>query len=112
MDRIEFYFRVWIPSVDRDPPEFEVWYQGFEPVGIQGDGRQKVTFSEIINEAMQMEDLQELFSLDPNKNWQVIGKAAISRSMDYFNGGYEQDLDLLEFSSEEFGRLKCKTQEG
>ena len=95
----EFQFRVWLYEEDGDAPEAEVWYHGFEK--IEPYYRE---ISDWVREALQEEQLHELFKLDRNLDHQVIGRATISCSYDSYSGEYDQDLVIDEFQAQVFNR--------
>lgn len=90
MNRIEFFFRIWIrPSKMRTPPEIHIWFHGIEP--MEQNGR---AASEWAEDVIACEDLYDIFDLDEDKHWQVFGKATLHGSYDHF-GEYSDELDIL-----------------
>lgn len=94
-DKVEFNFRVWVHPEDGDQADIEVWYQGFEPTNIR-----EVSVADWARESLGYEDFYRLFDLDRTKHWQVVGKATLRSHNDYY-GGYDEDLDIIEFEKAE-----------
>lgn len=89
--KIEFQFRVWAHPMDGDPAAVSVWCHELE--STQPGTR---FASEWVLESFQECDFHEIFELDEDSHWQIIGKATISGSFDYF-GEYDEDLDIIEY---------------
>ncbi len=91
----EFYFRVWVHPVDGDPSDVYTWYQGLEPTDSKSS-----FIEDWSSESLRNEDFHELFDLDPTKHWQVVGKAKIYGSFDYW-GEYDEEITIIEFQKAE-----------
>lgn len=93
MRRCQCCFRVWVsPS---DPPVIECFYFGIE------NTNPKFSFmSEWFQESFSNEDFHDLFDLDKEKCYQVVGKATITGSYDYY-GEYDETVDIDEFRVQE-----------
>ena len=90
---VEFQFRVWVHPAD--PPDLAVWWYGLEPT------KSNAGFVEDwICEALENVDLHERFELDPEKDWQVIGKGTLNGYYDYW-GEYEDIRNIDEFEKAE-----------
>lgn len=94
MSRAKCLFRVWMYG-DGDPTEIEAWYHGMEPTDPS-----KRFVSEWFRESLSYEDLYELFEVDPEKSWQIVGEATIEGRYDYY-GEYDETIDILEFEKQE-----------
>ena len=91
----EFSFRIWIHPVDDDSADIETWCYELEPTDEKRRG-----VAEWAKEHLANLYLHDLFELNPNKHWQVIGKATLTGSYDY-QGEYDEELDLIEFQKAE-----------
>jgi hypothetical protein len=56
--------------------------------------------SEWFQESFSNEDFHDLFRLDKEKCYQVVGKATITGSYDYY-GQYDETVDVDEFQVQE-----------
>jgi hypothetical protein len=92
---VEFGFRVWVHPVDGDPADIEVWYQGLESTE-SGKG----LISDWAMESLRNEDFHDLFGLDGDKHWQVVGKGTLTGWFDYF-GEYDEEFSVIEFHKAE-----------
>lgn len=82
-------FRVWVSPAD--PPTIEVWYHGLEQC------KPDVRFnSEWFAESFSNEDMHDLFDLDRDAFYQVVGKATLTGYFDYY-GDYDESLVIDEF---------------
>lgn len=93
----EFFFRLWVYPEDSDPADIETWYQGLDPTTPDHGS---LSIAEWARNHLQEEDLHELFDLDKDKYWQVVGKGTIYGSFDYF-GEYDEEFNVIEFQKEE-----------
>ena len=84
-------FRVWVSPAD--PPTIEVWYHGLEACK-----RSDLFVSEWFMDSFSNYDMHDLFSLDKDSHYQVIGKATLTGTYDYY-GEYDEHLDIDEFES-------------
>tara|TARA_R110000868_G_scaffold45841_4_gene151811 strand:- start:354 stop:683 length:330 start_codon:yes stop_codon:yes gene_type:complete len=91
----EFSFRVWIHPVDGDSADIETWCYELEPTD-----EKRLSIAEWAKEHLANLDLHNLFELNPDKHWQIIGKATLTGSYDY-QGEYDEELDLIEFQKAE-----------
>jgi len=98
-ERAEFNFRVWIYPEDGDPPEIEVWWHGLESTDPS-----RRFMSEWVSESLETElvlsDVYDLFDLDRDKHWQVVGKGEITGWYDYY-GEYDETFDVIEYEKAE-----------
>lgn len=95
MSKVEFEFRVWVHPEDGDAAEIEVWFQGLEPTESG-----KCHVSDWARESLCNEDFHDLFDLDKNKHWQVVGKGTLHGRYDCF-GEYDEEFDVIEFEKAE-----------
>ena len=95
--RVEFYFRVWVHPVDGDSADVETWFHGLIPTGADDGDAQSWVRDSFCNE-----DFHDLFELDKEKHWQVVGKGFVRGWHDYF-GEYDEELGVLEFQKKEVG---------
>jgi hypothetical protein len=93
--KVEFSFRAWVHPINGDPPGIEVWYAGLEATE-PGKG----LVSDWARESLRNEDMHELFELDGEKHWQVVGRCTLHGWFDYF-GEYDEELDLIEYAKAE-----------
>jgi hypothetical protein len=93
MTSVEFSFRVWVHP--EDPADVEVWFQGLETAS-----RESRFVSDWLYESFHDEDFYDLFDLDKTKCWQVVGKAVLRGSYDYYSE-YNEDLTIIEFEKAE-----------
>jgi len=93
--KVEFGFRVWVHPEDGDPADIEVWFQGLEPTESG-----KCHVSDWAREILCNEDFHDLFDLDKDKHWQVVGKGTLHGWYDYF-GEYDEEFDVIEFEKAE-----------
>ena len=93
----EFSFRIWVHPELGDPPDIEVWYDGFEPTESR-----RGFFSEWAHAALceLQSEFWDEFGLDKSKHWQVIGRATLQGRFNY-EGEYDEDLDVIEFDKVE-----------
>jgi hypothetical protein len=87
-------FRVWLYS-SGDPDEIEVWYHGIETTDPH-----KRFVSEWFRESLSYEDLRDLFGVDHEKSWQIVGEATIEGRYDYY-GEYDESIDIIRFEKQE-----------
>lgn len=90
---IEFSFRVWVHP--DDPADVEVWWHGIEPTESG-----KWFASDWALNSMYEWDFHELFELDKDKHWQVVGKGRLHGRFDYL-GEYHEEFDVTEFQKAE-----------
>ncbi len=91
----EFNFRVWVCPKDGDPSNIETWFQGLESTD-----KNTRTIADWTKESLANYDLYDLFHLDQNKYWQVVGKAVIEGWTDCF-GEYDESIEIIEFEKTE-----------
>lgn len=94
-EKVEFSFRVWVYPEDSDPAEFDIWWYGFEPTNPSGR-----FVTEWVRESFSNEDFHDLFKLDKDKHWQVIGRASL-RGWYSYDGEYDEELEVIEFQKVE-----------
>ena len=83
---IDFNFRIWVHPEEGDCPDIEVWYQGLEPVNYD------MRFSsDWAKESISNEDFYDIFDLDKDKHWQIVGEATLTGSYDYYSE-YDEEL--------------------
>ena len=90
MSSCQCLFRVWVSPAD--PPNIEVWYHGLE-----GYKPLRRLVSEWFADSFSDYDMHDLFSLDKESHYQVLGKATLTGTYDYF-GDYDEDLEVDEFT--------------
>lgn len=93
---VDFLFRVWVYVQDGDSPDIEIWYHGLEKT----DPATRFV-SDWIAESFENYALRKVFDLDPDKNWQVVGKGKVHVYKDYFYDEYDEQLEIVEFEKQE-----------
>lgn len=95
MKKVKFNFRVWVHPEDGDPADIEVWHHELEPTEY---GKRSV--ADWAQESLSCEDFHDLFELEKDKHWQVIGTATIEGYFDCF-GDYDEHIYVTEFEKAE-----------
>lgn len=93
MSQCQCCFRVWVHPAD--PPVVECWYHGLENT----DPKRRLV-SEWFQESFANEDFHDLFNLDKDKCYQVVGKATITGTYTG-DGEYDEDVEVDEFRAQE-----------
>jgi hypothetical protein len=105
MSSAKFFFRVELSSKAEDDVRVETWYHGID---ISGPSTRSISdwvrdsFSEL---PQYPDDWWEVFELDPNKNWQIVGQAKIQGHTNYW-GEYDEHIDILECEKAEVVEVK------
>ncbi len=92
MSACKFQFRAWVHPIDGDPTQIEVWYSDLEET--RSDQRY---VSEWALEGMYNVDLRDVLKLDPDKHYQIVGRATIEGWIDQHTQEYDESIDIIEY---------------
>lgn len=95
-----FEFRIWLRPIEMDDIEIEVWCYELEPTQ---EGHRSIAEWAHEHIAEAIVDHHSYFEVDPDKSWQILGKATITGywSQTNYDDEYDEDLELVEVHKQE-----------
>ena len=90
-----FEFRIWLRPREMCDNEVQVWYYELDPIEPNTRSISDWAYEHITSSIC---DLHEFFDVDPEKSWQILGKADITNGWEWIPIGdeYDEELNILE----------------